>query len=261
MEFDAKRQGTGTKEWCEVTENICLGCANNCLYCYAAANAANPFYGARKQRDDWHNEVLTKRADMTSYPAKKGVVMFPSSHDITPFNLDACVKVLTLMLKKGNRVLIVTKPRFDCVTVLLRELAQWKEQILFRFTIGSMSPLTCKFWEPGAPSPLERLDALELTFKAGFQTSVSIEPMLAGIQSAIGVTQAVYDFVTDTIWIGKMNKARLRVPAGHEGRVKGIESMQSDAEILNLYRALKDMSKIRWKDSIKEVIAKTKETP
>jgi DNA repair photolyase len=253
MEFDAERTGTGTAEWAEVTENICRGCANNCLYCYAAHNANR--FGLRK-REEWDREELTKRADMQTYPAKRGVVMFPSSHDITPFNLDACVKVLKLILRKGNRVLIVTKPRVECITALVRELMPWQDQVLFRFTIGSMSPLTCKFWEPGAPSPIERLEALQYVFRSGFKTSVSIEPMLAGIQSAIGVAQAVYDFVTDTIWIGKMNKARLRVPAGHEGRIKGIESMQSDTEIMNLYLALNDMSKIRWKDSIKEVVAR-----
>jgi len=38
--FDIQRQGTGTKEWEDVTENIQKGCANNCLYCYAADKAA-----------------------------------------------------------------------------------------------------------------------------------------------------------------------------------------------------------------------------
>lgn len=37
--FDSKRTGTGTAEWAEVNVNICRGCVNNCLYCYAAANA------------------------------------------------------------------------------------------------------------------------------------------------------------------------------------------------------------------------------
>ena len=182
--------------------------------------------------------------------------MFPSSHDITPYNLEACVKVLKLILRKGNQVLIVTKPRMECVSVLVRELMPWQDQILFRFTIGSMSPVTCSFWEPGAPSPLERFEALRLTFDRDYKTSVSIEPMLAGVQSAIGVVRAVYDLVTDTIWIGKMNKARLRVPPGREDKIKSIEAMQSDTEIMNLYLAMNDISKIRWKDSIKEVIAR-----
>ena len=254
MEFDAERTGTGTKEWAEVNENICLGCANNCLYCYAATNAANPFYGARKQRDDWHNEVLTKRAEMTSYSAKKGVVMFPSSHDITEFNLDACIRVLKLILAKGNQVLIVTKPRFTCIMRLLIDLEPWLDQILFRFTIGTLDDKTSQFWEPGAPLPGERVSALKMAWNTGAATSVSIEPMLAGRFGAMEVVKAVEGFVTDTIWIGKMNKVNLRVPKGNAKAVTDLLYMQRDVAIVSLHTCLKDNPKIRWKDSIKEVV-------
>ena len=37
--FDSQREGSGTHEWAEVTENIARGCPHNCLYCYAAQNA------------------------------------------------------------------------------------------------------------------------------------------------------------------------------------------------------------------------------
>lgn len=253
-DFDAAREGSGTKEWAEVTENICRGCSNDCLYCYAAHNANR--FGLRT-RDEWDVEVLTKRASMSSYPAKSGVVMFPSSHDITPYNLDACIKVLKLILKKGNRVLIVTKPRFDCVLSLLRELVPWKEQILFRFTIGTTNITTSRFWEPGAPLPVERLDSLRLAWNSGFSTSVSIEPMLEGRFDCASVITAVTPYVTDTIWIGKMNKANLRVPKGHEKAVALVLQLQNDSEVIKLYNSHKNNPMIRWKDSIKEVIAKS----
>lgn len=63
--------------------------------------------------------------------------MFPSLHDITPFNLDACIRFVKLMLKKGNRLLIVSKPRLECIRRVLHELDEFKEQILFRFAIGN----------------------------------------------------------------------------------------------------------------------------
>lgn len=253
MKFDADRQGTGTKEWAEVTENICRGCANNCLYCYAAHNANR--FGLRK-REDWAREELTKRSLIKSYSAKDGVVMFPSSHDITPFNLEACIRVMTLILKKGNKVLIVTKPRAACIEAILEDLAPWKEQILFRFTIGSMNDATCFFWEPGAPSPQERLGCLKDSFEAGFRTSVSIEPMLAGVDSTLDVVGHVDDFVTETIWIGKMNKVRLRVDKSLQVEIANVEKLQSDDEILRLHKYLNAHPLVRWKDSIKEVIAR-----
>lgn len=254
MEFESTRTGTGTKEWAEVNENIQLGCQNNCLYCYAAANA-NRF--KIKKRSDWHHEELTKRADVKSYPAREGVVMFPSTHDITPFNLEAYIRVAKLILKKGNRLLIVSKPRYDCISVLLEDLAPWKSQILFRFTIGTMNDASASFWEPGAAPPMTRLLCLDKAYHAGFRTSVSIEPILGSIQNALDVVHCCEDFVTDTIWIGKMNRLRLRVQASEEV-IKHVEQQQSDRQIIELYYQLKNHRLIRWKDSIQEVLAKNK---
>lgn len=256
--FDENRKGTGTAEWAEVTENIQIGCANNCLYCYAAHKAAT-MYGGWCKREEWSSGRLTKRADMKSYPAKNGVVMFPSTHDITPFNLEASIRVLTLMLKKGNRVLIVTKPDIECVRAMLQDLETWKEQILFRFTIGSMSEATCYFWEPGAPTPMERVACLQDAFERGFKTSVSIEPMLAGIAGVEQLVNVVERFVTDTIWIGKMNKLRLRVDMSkpeNVAAVENIEWLQRDSEIMRMYHHFNGRDKIRWKDSIKDIVAR-----
>ena len=71
--FDEQREGTGTHEWAEVTENISRGCPHDCLYCYAAQNAKR---FKLRDRADWKREELTKRAYITSYPARDGVIMF-----------------------------------------------------------------------------------------------------------------------------------------------------------------------------------------
>lgn len=255
--FDSDRDGTGTKEWAETTENICRGCPNNCLYCYAASYA-NRF--KLKARSEWEHEEFTKRATITSYPARKGVIMFPSSHDITPFNVEECIRFAKLMLKKGNRLLIVSKPRLECIRRVLYELEAFKEQILFRFTIGTLTNEISLLWEPGAPLPAERIEALSLTKASGFRTSVSIEPMLEDANGAIAVVEAARLFVSDTIWIGKMNKVRLRVksedPAIQKAADKVTTELQSDESIMTLYRHFKDDPMIRWKDSIKDVVAR-----
>lgn len=255
--FDADRKGTGTAEWAEVNENICRGCPNDCLYCYAAANAKR---FKQRDRENWHIEEFTKRSKMTSYPARDGVIMFPSAHDITPFNVDEYIRVAKLILEKGNKLLIVSKPRIDCIAKLVGFLCEYTDQILFRFTIGSMSSRTTSFWEPGAPLPDERLKCLKLAAESGYKTSVSIEPMLAGVQGAENVVLMVKPYVTDTIWIGKMNKTRLRVdmtvPANAK-HVNNIELLQCDKEIMKLHARLKNDPMIRWKDSIKIVVSKS----
>lgn len=253
MEFDEKRAGTGTHEWAEVTENIAKGCPNNCLYCYAA-HSANRFN--LRKREDWATEELTKRAAITSYPARDGVVMFPSSHDITPFNLDVYIRVARLILSKGNRLLIVSKPRVECVDAMIWAFSGFKDQILFRFTIGTIDPGVSKFWEPGAPLPLERILSLANAWEAGYSTSVSVEPMLSGRFGAADVFHEVAPYVTETVWIGKMNKALLRVDKAHKEAVMSVLEMQRDEEIIKLVDDLKAYPQIRWKDSVKEVLAK-----
>jgi len=258
VKFDADRLGTGTAEWAEVTENICCGCVNNCLYCYAAHKADRL---KLKTREMWHIEEFIESIIIDSYPAREGVIMFPSSHDITPFNVQEYSRVARLILEKGNRLLVVSKPRIVCIQELVSAFEVFKNQILFRFTIGTTDSESSLFWEPGAPEPQERIACLRFAKEAGFRTSVSIEPMLAGWRSAVEVINAVREQVTDTIWIGKMNKIRERVDGSSSINVKKmekIERIQNDTEIMKLYLKYRDEPMIRWKDSIKEVVKRNR---
>jgi DNA repair photolyase len=244
-------------EWAEVTENIQMGCAGRCIYCWAANNA-NRF--GKRPRAEWEREELTKRAEMKSYPARDGVIMFPSTHDITPFNVEAYCRVANLMLSKGNHLLIVSKPRPVCIRMVCDQLKKYKDQVLFRFTIGSTTDIVLKFWEPGAPSIWDRLESLKIAKDLGYRTSVSAEPLLGGYGTAKKIIEAVEPLVTDTIWIGKLNKGALRVfPRTPETllALEDLESSQVDEQVLFMVRDFTG-PKIRWKDSIKLVVAKAK---
>ncbi len=58
-------------------------------------------------------------------------------------------------------MLIVTKPRRQCVETLCKTLWWARNRVLFRFTIGSSSDGVLGFWEPRAPTFGERLRADE----------------------------------------------------------------------------------------------------
>lgn len=253
--FSANRFGTGTYEWADQNFNIQFGCPHGCLYCYACANALR--FKAIKTREEWLTEKIKPELVSKKWRRTGKVIMFPTTHDITPGNIDACTEALKNMLAPGNRVLIVSKPHFDCIYDLCKALTKYKEQILFRFTIGSISPDTCAFWEPGAPDPSERISALEHAYVEGYQTSVSMEPMLLGYKEALRVYRTVNKLVTETVWIGKMNKARARVDMSvpdNRFMVERIEHLQRDEAILQLVKELGHQPKVRWKDSIKAVI-------
>ena len=163
-----------------------------------------------------------------------------------------------MMLAAGNDVLIVSKPCRPCVERLCDELEPFRSQIVFRFSIGSASDAVLKFWEPGAPTYGQRLACLKTAFLRDFQTSVSCEPMLD--DRIDRVVEAVHPFVTDSIWLGKINRLRSILPQtcpnDAEAMRKGEQLMaaQNDTAIQALYARYNSDPKIKWKDSIKAVV-------
>jgi len=131
-------------------------------------------------------------------------------------------------------------------------------QILFRFTIGSANNETLRFWEPDAPLYERRIESLKYAFNEGFETSISCEPMLDNQISV--VIEEVMPYVTNSIWVGKMNflLRRLKVNgfSDKETLAKATQLLewQRDSEILKLYNRFKDHPKIKWKESIKKVV-------
>lgn len=245
---------SGTREWAVATVNCCDGCPHNCRYCYARYDAVV------RKKDLSEAEWLKCRLDQEkvgqAQPLYPGQVMFPSRHDIVPDNLSACLVVLEKLLDAGNQVLIVTKPHLVCIEAMCNRFEIVQNRILFRFTITADNDRILKFWEPGAPSYQERRRCLQYAHAQGFQTSVSVEPMLDS-EHVGAMVHDLAPFVTHSIWLGKMNKIRQRVVCdSHETEVEinRIEKAQSDQRIITLYNQMKTHPLIRWKESIKRVV-------
>ncbi len=245
----------GTKEWAAYNENCLLGCSQDCRYCYAKAMAIR---FKRKTPVTWKNEVLATSKIQKVFHKRDGRIMFPSSHDITPAHLDDCLAFLKNILDPGNTVLVVSKPHFDCIRAICDRFTQYREQILFRFTIGSTDSETLKFWEPNAPDFQERMASLQYAFEQGYKTSVSCEPMLDRNMDDL-ITQTSH-FVTDAIWLGKMNRLSYRQRLNGEddpitiARAEELTRQQSNGFIWGLYLRYRNNPKVKWKDSIKKVL-------
>ena len=189
-------------------------------------------------------------------------VMFPTTHDITPRNINEYICVLKKLLDAGNQVLIVSKPHWDCITLMCETLLEYQKQIMFRFTIGSAKNEILEFWEPNAPNFAERLGCLQYAYKKGYATSVSCEPYLDAWPHH--VYAACEEWVTDTIWFGKLNHMNSRVDfskiseADMAEYVEPLKKAQTDDVILGYVKIMKNWPKVEWKDSIKDVIKKHK---
>lgn len=257
---------SGTKEWASDSANCITGCSHDCAYCYASAIARR--YGWLRQTTvngkgeiimgerPW-SEMRVRQLELArTWTRKRGVIMFPTSHDITPATLEPCTQVLLNILRAGNRVLITTKPHLAVVENLCRVLEPWRAQIMWRMTITAGADALLSYWEPGAPRFGERLGCLGHAWNRGWRTSVSIEPMLDPC-NVVHLVDQVSHYVTDTIWIGMMNHPRHRVRVRTDFDRLILDDLiydQREENIRAIYAELKDCPFIRWKESIKEVV-------
>jgi hypothetical protein len=108
------KEPMGFNEWTKKGNrvNISTGCENDCVYCYAKLIGYDNGWAAKGQ---WHNMVLRQNEVEKGRRQRKGRFAFPSSHDITPSILEPYLIVLGKLLRAGNEVLIVSKPRDACI--------------------------------------------------------------------------------------------------------------------------------------------------
>jgi len=252
-ETTSMKRKSGTKEWSDKSINFITGCPHDCLYCYQNCNEVR-FKG--RDPKNWKNEVVREKDLMKKIPKHKSMVMFPSSHDITPNHLSDSIKMLGNILKSGNSVLVVSKPHSECISKICEVFTDYKDKLLFRFTIGSLDSSVLKFWEPGSTSFEERLECLKLCYQQGYQTSVSMEPLLD--TNVDGLVDILSLWVTETIWIGKPNYLLYRVMMNGHGDIETLHKcnellgwLNDPTFIQQLYSKYKDNPMIRFKESFR----------
>jgi len=245
----------GTHEWADKTANCINGCKHDCKYCYSKEMAIR---FKRKTPENWKEEEIRNIQLKKKFTKHSGTFMYPSSHDIHPEHLEENIIFLKNLLKSGNKVLIVTKPHIKCIKRICNEFTNYKNNILFRFTIGSSNSQTLKFWEPGAPDFNERFESVKYAYNADFQTSISCEPMLDNNIEVL--IEIILPFVTDAIWLGKANFLLRRLKMNgindFETIKKAIQLIewQKDINILILFKKYQHNPKIKWKESIKKIV-------
>ncbi len=251
----SEKEKDNVQDWADKGINISKGCSNNCRYCYAREISVRRHGNVY---ENWPNEQLNEKIIKKGWRLSSKRLMFPSTHDITPGTYDACETVLKKLLKAGNPVLVVSKPRPDLIEKLCDSLEPYKDRIMFRFTISARDNAILSFWEPDAPCYEDRVDSLIIAYAKGFKTSVSIEPMLDPCDIK-GLVEDLRDFTTDSMWIGpvKMIRKRTRIDSEKiELEVQKIEVDQTPAKLLEVYNLYKNDPMIKWKGHFRKLLRK-----
>jgi len=261
---------TGTREWAQHNVNLYKGCRYACLYCYARHKALT--YRRINEGSQWQDEELRRDVLEKGWKKRDGIIMFPSTHDIHAGNWQSCCEVLAKLLDAGNYVLIVTKgdpavfPHLDAVC------RRHQPRVAFRLTITCLNDRGYRqFWEPNAPTIANRIHYLRLAADAGYWTSVSMEPLLEppAIDELVGLLKVE---VTHPIWVGLARELVERTAwaqiGEHHPMVRWLLWYQKPGRVWEYVRRLnleihpqsdrwpkRDHRLIRWKDSIRELLA------
>jgi len=258
MKEEEKQIKRGANQWSEIKFNFIKGCPHCCKYCYSRCISIRKGYSTPT---DWKDEVIRERDFNKKIPKYKGIVMFPSSHDITPIHLNESIQILDKLLRSDNMLVIVSKPHMECILKICETFSGYKDKIIFRFSIGSTDSQILKFWEPNAPSFEERFNCLKLAHSLGFQTSVSGEPLLQ--RDIDNLFDTLSPYVNETFWIGKANHLLYRLKMNGYGDPNTIEkanelmAWQNDpAFIRYLFEKYFNNPMIRFKESYLEEFEK-----
>lgn len=237
--------------------SIQRGCEINCRYCYAKFDAVKRW--KRCTAFEWPMPIINQAQVDAKYPEHLDQpVMFPARHDITQLNVSECGTVIKRLLEAGNEVTIVSKPRLCIIKYLAEAFSDYRDKIIFRFTIGSAFDAALKFWEPQGSSFQERLACLQYCFNSGYKTSVSCEPYLDGLVYL--VYEAAIGFVNESFWIGRLKNFNSRVDISEISQsdygqfVKPMLDASTDEAVRVIYDTMKDKPMIQWKDSIRKVM-------
>ncbi|MCE4615343.1 MAG: radical SAM protein [Desulfurococcales archaeon] len=152
------------------TLNPYTGCSFFCVYCYATA------YVGRKPSTPKKNYFHRLLKDLRKIDPELPINMSTSSDPYPPIekNLMITRRTLQLLIKKGLRVLITTKG-----TLYTRDVDIMKMGVTaITPTITTLDDSVSSKLEPRAPSPKERIKALERISDTGIPAGVRIDPIL-----------------------------------------------------------------------------------
>jgi DNA repair photolyase len=177
----------------DYTVNPFSGCAFNCLYCYIRGSKYGEHMEEKLSLKSNVLEMLEKQLRLRAKKGQYGIVVVSSATDpYLSVEEDSQVTrhLLELLLHYRFPVHIITKSnrvvrdfdilkRIDQESILPADLQPLlSHAALITFSFSTLDDTVGKLFEPGAPSPTLRLQALRETLVAGFHSGVSLMPLI-----------------------------------------------------------------------------------
>ncbi len=155
----------------KLTLNPYTGCGHGCIYCYARGYIPN--FDKPRLKENLLTRVLK---DLDRIPRGTLISMSESSDPYQPLEETYRLtrKVLKLLLRRGMKVLIVTKSDLVVNDVDILD----PHSVAVSITITTLDDDLAKLLEPGAPPPSRRLEAVVRLSSEGFRVTVRVDPII-----------------------------------------------------------------------------------
>jgi len=219
-------------EWTDFGVNITKGCSYACKYCYGKFMLVKRF----KKLEHWEKPALNPhlknlRKEVSKIPKGARVLLCPTCDPYQPEHLEKTRSVIETILEKSEaKVLVLTKSHMAMQDYDL--FSEYKSRVWLGFTVTSLS---VNEWEPLAPPPSLRIDALKRAKSLGLNTFVSIEPWLPGITKPVEIARELRKYV-DWFIIGKLSY--FKTPEGYYR--KQLPEVIRKLEIMEVRYLIKD---------------------
>jgi DNA repair photolyase len=169
------------------------GCSFNCIYCYIRGSKYGENMTENLSAKINAPEILERQLKARARKGEYGIIILSSSTE--PYmqieeKLKLTRKLLEIILKYKFPLHILTKSKLMLRDLdLLREIdksailpldlkSKLKHKAIISFSISTLDEKLARILEPGAPSPKERLEAMEKCREEGFFSGVCYVPVL-----------------------------------------------------------------------------------
>lgn len=220
------------REYAALGLNIYKGCTHRCRYCYCAHNRytdKEAYFSSPQPK----NSILSRvHADCekllkTQPPESIPEILMSFQGDCyqpAEMSLHLTREVIKILITHHLSFTILTKGG----TCVLRDFDLLAGYPNFRLgmSLSLLSPVWVKMYEPEAPPPEDRMDALRRAKDAGIPTWVSLEPVIDPLQ-AMQIIHLCKEFV-DHWKIGKIQHAAISHDTNWPAARKDIEDYLID---------------------------------
>lgn len=199
------KPGSAADEYAQLSLNIYKGCTHGCKYCYCPPilrKLRDQFHGDPDPKADIENR-LQRDCDRLAKTGNNDRILLSFVGD--PYQETESTMGLT---RKALEILNVWRRPFCALTknpaLALRDLDLFLSgNSELGISLISMDPIFLAHWEPGAPGPESRLEALRGFHDAGVKTWISLEPVIQPDHALTVIQQAAG--IADIIKVGKIN--------------------------------------------------------